>query len=410
LKVLMYGWEFPPHNSGGLGTACYGLTKSLSKFKAKICFVLPYIKKDFTHSFLKLVSPSQEQIKNSKNFKKIRVNSVLSGYLSSEEYQNLVEQNKKIREKIENNIYGPNLFAEVERYAQEASKIAQTQEHNIIHAHDWLTYKAGIQAKKISQKPLVIHVHATEFDRTGGHGVNPYVYQIEKQGMELADHIIAVSNYTKNKIIQHYNIPKEKITVVHNAVDFSQEKIREKLNIRQKEKIILFLGRITIQKGPDWFIKLAKKILDHDKNFKFVVVGSGDMADQVINKAAELDIADKVLFTGFLRGPELDQIYQMAHFYVMPSVSEPFGITPLEAMRNHTPCLISKQSGVSEVIHHCLKADFWDIDDMANKIISILRYSDGYNQLKENSCNEVKKFTWDKPAQECLNVYKRFRD
>lgn len=393
----MYGWEFPPHNSGGLGTACYGLTKSLSKFGTQITFVLPYSQKEFNPGFIKIISPEKS------TFKKIKINSPLVGYMSFEQYQESVKSGKK-----QTNIYGPDLFAEVERYAQLASIIAQKESHDLIHAHDWMTYPAGLKAKQISGKPLIIHVHATEFDRTGGHGVNQHVYHIEKSGMEQADHIIAVSNFTKNKIIQHYHIPPEKITVVHNAVDFTNFQSSQDFKINKKDKVVLFLGRITIQKGPDWFIYLAKRILDYDPNYKFIVVGSGDMEGKIIEKAAELDLADKIIFTGFLRGSELDQIYQMADLYVMPSISEPFGITPLEAMRNNTPCLISKQSGVSEVLHHCLKADFWDINKMADQIISILKYPEGYHHLKENTAQEIKKFNWDEPAQKCLSLYKKW--
>ncbi len=392
MKVLMFGWEFPPHNSGGLGTACYGLTKSLSKLKTEIAFVLPRISDNMEAQFITLIPA---------NLKTIQINSPIVGYMTSKEYQ-------KYSKTIKNNIYGPTLFAEVKRYAQLASEIAKTHPHQIIHAHDWMTYQAGLKAKQISNKPLIIHVHATEFDRTGGHGVNQHVYNIEKQGMEQADHIIAVSNFTKNKIIEHYHIPKEKITVIHNAVNFTNFKSNQEFEINKQDKVILFLGRITIQKGPDWFIYLAKKILDHDPNFKFIIVGSGDMEGKTIEKAAELNIADKVLFTGFLRGHDLDQVYQLANLYVMPSISEPFGITPLEAMRNNTPCLISKQSGVSEVIQHCLKADFWDIEKMADQIISILKYQEGYQHLKENATREVKKFSWDTPAKKCLNLYKKW--
>lgn len=385
----MFGWEFPPHNSGGLGTACLGLTRALSKLKTEIAFVLPFLPDNTEADFITFIPA---------NLKTFKINSPLIGYMTYQEYSQI--KTKK------SSIYGPTLFAEVNRYAELASEIAKTP-HDIIHAHDWMTYLAGIKAKEISGQPLIIHVHATEFDRTGGHGINQHVYQIEKIGMKKSDHIIAVSNFTKNKIIEHYHVPKEKITVIHNAVDFNHFKSNRKFKINQKDKVILFLGRITIQKGPDWFIQLAKKVLDYNPNFKFIVAGSGDMQGKMIEKAAQLNIADKVLFTGFLRGEQLDQIYQMADLYVMPSISEPFGITPLEAMRNSTPCLISKQSGVSEVIRHCLKADFWDINKMANQIIGILSYQEGYQHLKENTTKEIKNFSWNAPAQQCLALYKK---
>lgn len=388
----MFGWEFPPYSSGGLGTACYGLTKSLSKLNIDITFVLPYAPDELEVSFMNLISARM----------KIRsIKSILAPYMTSQAY-------RKARDsKYHPNIYGASLFDEVYRFSEEAKRIALEEDFDIIHCHDWMTFKAGINAKNIKHKPLIVHVHSTEFDRTGGNSVNDYVYHIEKEGMEAADAVIAVSNFTKNKIIQHYGIDPNKIYVVHNAVEFRGEGIHERFEIKKYDKIVLFLGRITLQKGPDYFIYAAKKVLDHEKNVKFIVVGSGDMEPFVIEKAAELGIANKVLFAGFLHGQDIERIYKMADLYVMPSVSEPFGITALESMRNGTPVLISKQSGVSEVIQHCLTADFWDIDDIANKIIATLRYKALHQSLKEHGSLEVKKFNWDEPAKKCIDVYHR---
>jgi glycogen synthase len=391
LKVLMFGWEFPPFNSGGLGTACYGLTKGLNHQGVEVAFVLPKADSSLKADFVKIVSA---------DIKKIEIDSILQGYMTQESYR----QVRWSSQKGTPSLYGKNLYEEVKRYAQRAGLIAKLEKHDIIHAHDWMAYEAGLEAKKVSGKPLVIHVHATEFDRTGG-SPNQYVYDIERKGMHLSDRIIAVSNFTKNKIIQHYDISPDKIEVVHNAVEFNDNKFNKDFRIKDKDKVVLFLGRITIQKGPDYFVYAAKKALEIDPNIKFIMAGSGDMEVSMIEKAAEMGISDRFLFTGFLRGKDIDRAYQMADLYVMPSVSEPFGITPLEAMRNDTPVIISKQSGVSEVIDHCLKVDFWDIDQLVNKIIGVLNYQELHECLKEHGSMEIKKFSWNIPAQKCADIY-----
>lgn len=394
MKVLMFGWEFPPLSSGGLGTACYGLTKSLSKKGVEITFVLPY-SSDIDVDFLKLIPAGNVKIR--------KIATVLQPYMTSKEYKN------RLVKKSASAIYGLSLFDEVYRYTLAAEKIAEEEDFEIIHCHDWMTFGAGIAAKKKKAKPLVLHVHSTELDRTGGHNTNKYVYNLERHGMNKADKVIAVSNFTKNKIAAHYGIPLEKIRVVHNAVDFSSHYCDENFEIKKAGKIVLFLGRVTLQKGPDYFVYAAKKVLEHEKNVKFIVAGSGDMEPFIIEKAAELGIADKVLFAGFLNQDDVERAYKMADVYVMPSVSEPFGITALEAMKNKTPPIVSNQSGVSEVIRHCLKADFWDINELSNKIIALLRYSPLHETLKESGYAEVKKFNWDVPAQKCIDVYNELR-
>ena len=390
MKVLMFGWEFPPLSSGGLGTACYGLTKSLSKKGVEITFVLPY-SSDIDADFLKLIPAGNVKIR--------KIASVLQPYMSSQEYK------KSLGKKSSPKMYGSSLFDEVYRYTLAAEKIAEEEDFDIIHCHDWMTFGAGIRAKKKKNKPLVLHVHATEHDRTGGHHLNKYVYDLERNGMHKADRIIAVSNFTRDKVITHYGIPPEKIKVVHNAVDFSQHYYDENFEIKKTDKVVLFLGRITLQKGPDYFIYAAKKVLEHEKNVKFIIAGSGDMEPFVIEKAAEMGIADKVLFAGFLNQDDVERAYKMADIYVMPSVSEPFGITALEAMKNKTPVIVSKQSGVSEVIRHCIKVDFWDVNEISSKIIALLRYKPLHEALKDNGYFEVKKFNWDVPAQKCIEIY-----
>mgnify|MGYP001597285185 FL=1 len=390
MKVLMFGWEFPPMSSGGLGTACYGLTKSLSRKGVEITFVLPY-SGDFDADFLKLIPAGNIKIK--------KVATLLQPYMTSNEYK------KSLAKSQIPGIYGSTLFDEVHRYTLAAEKIAEDEEFDVIHCHDWMTFGAGIAAKRKKKKPLVLHVHSTEFDRTGNHITNQHVYNLERQGMQKSDRIIAVSNFTKNKIMDHYGMPSEKINVVHNAVDFSQHYYDEGFEIKKTDRIVLFLGRITLQKGPDYFVHAAKKVLEHDKNVRFIIAGSGDMEPFVIEKAAELGISSKVLFAGFLNQDDVERAYKMADLYVMPSVSEPFGITALEAMKNKTAVIVSKQSGVSEVIRHCLKVDFWDIDEMSNKIISLLKYPSLHETLKENAYSEVRKFSWDVPAQKCIELY-----
>jgi glycosyltransferase involved in cell wall biosynthesis len=301
-------------------------------------------------------------------------------------------------------LYGANLFEEVKRYALAARKIAEQESFDVIHAHDWLTFLAGIEAKKVSKKPLVTHVHATEFDRTGMQGVNQHVYDIEKQGMEAADAVTPVSHFTKELIVKHYGINPDKIHVVHNAVEFENADIEPH---KLPQKTVLFLGRVTIQKGPDYFIDAAKKVLEVYPDVRFVVAGSGDMETDMIEKASHYGIGDKVLFTGFLRGPDIDRAYRMADVYVMPSVSEPFGLTPLEAIKNGTPAIISKQSGVSEVLKNALKVDFWDVNELANKICGVLKHKALKEELLAHEQHELGQISWDKSADTCHDVYRR---
>lgn len=392
IKVLMFGWEFPPFNSGGLGVACAGLTKALSSQGIKVIFVLPR-KLDYQVSFCKMIFADS-------SLKLKKTNSFFSPYLTFPPQEKIQNSGKETPKSCD-------LFAEVFRYAREAEKIAKLENFDIIHAHDWLSFPAALRAKKISQKPLIVHIHATEFDRTGDQNPNPKIYEIEREGALKADLIIANSNFTKKKIVSHYGIGPEKIRVVYNAVERSTNLGRNISSLKKGgAKIVLFVGRITIQKGPDYFIRAAKKVLEKNKNVFFVIAGSGDMEPQIIEEAARLKIADKVLFAGFLRGKDLTDAYQMADLFVLPSVSEPFGIAPLEALSNGTPVLISKQSGVSEILSHCLKVDFWNIDEMANKISAVLEYPELHHCLKENGTQELKKVSWQESARKCIGIYK----
>lgn len=379
MRVLMIGWELPPYNSGGLGTACLGLAKSLSDEGVELTFVLPK-KVDLSFAFMRLIFAG-------------------------------VEGQEIFLRYADPGAYGGDLLREVREYARRLVSIAKQEQFDIIHAHDWLSFGAGLAARNISGKPLVVHVHATESDRTGGGSVNPVVYALEKTGMQMADSVIAISHFTKAGLVADYALDQNKIKVVHNGVDppkpfdFKMGKSFFELK-KNGHKVVVFVGRITLQKGPDYFLRAAKGVLDRHPSVYFLMVGSGDMERQMIMEAAKLGIADKVFFTGFLRDRELEEVYRAADLLVMPSVSEPFGIVPLEAMIRGTPVIISKQSGVSEVVNHALKADFWDVDEMVNQILAILHYQPLSETLREEGVKESGQITWAAAAQKCVDLYR----
>ncbi|RLD65899.1 MAG: glycosyltransferase family 1 protein [Bacteroidetes bacterium] len=425
MKVLMFGWEFPPHITGGLGTACFGLTKGLMNNDVDVTFVVPKAYGDESED-IRLVNASDVNldVKN-KIFKEywdhldyIEINSTLIPYAGDEEYYRITRKYKHHSEENESVFskkfsfsgkYGASLMDEVKRYALIAAQVATTQEFDIIHAHDWLTYEAGISAKKVSGKPLVVHMHATEFDRSGEH-VNQAVYEIERRGMEAADRVIAVSNLTRTIVIEKYGIDPNKVFTVHNAVEPSDKSVFYGLERGVKEKIVTFLGRITFQKGPEYFIEAAHKVLQRDDNVRFVMAGSGDMMNKMIVRVAELNMATKFHFTGFLKGSEVDQMFALSDVYVMPSVSEPFGISPLEAMRSNVPVVISRQSGVSEVLNHALKVDFWDIDALADSIYGLLHYDGLSGMFKTLGKVEVDNLKWDNAAANVKDIYLQLLD
>ena len=421
----MLGWEFPPFISGGLGTACYGLTKAMDQLGMEVIFVLPKMVEEKYTTHVKLLSPGSQKsafsLKYSelKNVKFHTISSPLEPYSTADTYQKRIEETLRLKREaqlghftsasqpITSIDYSCDMYNEVHRYAAIAAELAEYEHYNfdLIHAHDWMTYPAGITVSAISGKPLVIHVHSTEFDRSGEH-VNQMIYDIERQGMERADKIIAVSHFTRNIIISRYGISGDKVEVVYNGVqrNGSWSSLSE-TGINKDEKIVLFLGRITMQKGPEYFLHAAKKVLNIMENVKFVMAGSGDLMHRSIELAAELGIGQKVLFTGFLRGEDVQKIYKMADLYVMPSVSEPFGIAPLEALDHDVPVIISKQSGVSEVLMHALKVDFWDVDEIANKIIAVLKYPPLQMTLRSHGNFEVRKLRWKDSAAKCAKIY-----
>jgi len=423
MRVLMFGWEFPPHISGGLGTACYGLTKGLHSVGVNdILFVVPKSYGDEDTSKVNIIDAGEivvsDRIIDYKTFfqqmRFIETGSSLIPYSSPEEYEKLSLENRSntktlIQSSFSGKLsftggYGHNLFQEIANYAAIASIIAYKYSFDIIHAHDWLTYPAGIAAKVISGKPLIVHVHATDFDRSGG-SVNPGVYDIERAGMEAADKVIAVSNLTRNIIIEKYEINPDKVVTVHNAVEPIVDRELQKLAKNIDDKIVTFLGRVTLQKGPEYFIEAANLILQKMRNVRFVMAGSGDMLNRMIIQVARLKMGDRFHFTGFLKGDDVHHMFSISDVYVMPSISEPFGISPLEAMQSNVPVIISRQSGVSEILNHAIKIDFWDTHAMADAIYGFLNYEGLSQMFKKHAREEVNNMKWEYAAAKVKDIY-----
>ena len=422
LSALMLGWEFPPYISGGLGTACYGLTRAMDKLGMQTILILPKLT-PLRFGDAKSRKHNEKSEANFLDFNKVKfhtVSSYLQPYTQAGRYENdwnmshsatieLKESANKAwsHHPAKTQIYGSDMLSESYRYALQAAKIAEREDFDIIHAHDWMTFPAALLIAQLSGKPLIVHIHSTEFDRSG-ENVDQRIYDIERYSMQAADTVVTVSNYTKNIITNRYLVPSEKVEVVYNGVDYKSPDEFCSHNQRSKiEKIVLFLGRITMQKGPEYFLYAAKRVLEKLNNVKFIMAGAGDMFHRSVELTAELGIGHKVLFTHFLRGDDVDKAYRMADLYVMPSVSEPFGIAPLEAMRNNVPVLISKQSGISEILFNALKVDFWDINQMANKIISVLRFPALHKVLQDNGSQEIYKFRWEDSAARINNIYKK---
>jgi len=367
MKVAMIGWEYPPFKAGGLGTHCYGLTRSLADKGVAVDFYMPKTK-----------------------------------HHTGSDKKNLV-----IKEVGETEIFpydrpddkalGGKFFEAVYRYNDLLVQRVRGK-YDLIHSHDWLTMKAAVALKEKMGVPLVVTIHSTEYDRSGWLYPNQWFIDIEREGMQKADCVIAVSSFTKKIIVEKYGINPDKIIVVHNAV--------YPIGEGEKQKVVLFLGRLTIQKGPEFFLRAAKKVLEYERDCRFIVAGMGDMLPRLINQAVDMGIAQNVIFTGLLTDEEVKHIYKIANIYVMPSVSEPFGITALEAMSAGTPVIVSKTAGVAEALYNSLKVDFWDTDEMANKIISLLRYDPLRRTLVEHGKRELELFTWDRVAERTIDVYK----
>jgi len=392
MRILMLGWEFPPYHTGGLGVASKGLAEALVSCGTEVTFVLPrHVNISHPHiRFLFADIPKEN-------------NSSFHPYNAS--YQNkVIESLKDMR------FYG-SVLDNILLFAIQVSLLVRDEDFDVIHAHDWWTYSAGIAVKEHSGKPLIVHVHATSFDQAGGGYINREQYAMEKKAFQAADAIITVSNFTKNTVIEKYGVPESKISVVHNGVEMSvlEQNLAPIIGIEKLKqagnKIVLYLGRFTIQKGPDYFIKAAKCVLDYYKNVYFVMNGTGDMRHQIISEAASLGISNRVIFTeGF--GDDAARLYRAADLYVMPSVSEPFGIVALEAQLAHTPVLLSKQSGASEVIKYALKVDFWDTEEMTNKIVAVLNNGALSKHLAKEGFVEAQENTWLKAAKKVENIYR----
>ncbi len=397
MKVLTFGWDYPPQTTGGLGVACLGLTRELVKEGVEVVFVLP----------------KSQQVKGDGRFifadveKTVRIREIASNlvpYAGSSTMIDVYDVYGKRK------LYSRTILEEVHAYAHLASKIALEETFDVIHAHDWTAYLAGVAAKRATGKPLIIHVHATAFDQAGSDNVDPEVFKIEQEAFACADCIVTVSSFTKNIIVEKHGADEHKIEVIHNGCE-THEPIRHRQTLmqlrEQGKQIVLYHGRITIQKGVDYFVQAARKVIDTNPNVIFVISGKGDMEAQIMQKVAGLSLSSYVLFAGALWDDERDAMYQSVDLVVMPSVSEPFGLVPLEAMRHGTPSLISKQSGVAEVISHVLKVDFWDVESMADKILAALRYPVLRQQLIAEGKQEIQRLSWKQTAQKVMALYRR---
>lgn len=467
MKVLMFGWEYPPHISGGLGTACAGLTRALEKQDVEVLFVVPKLHGGEQAERTQFLSASQIPIKQQRfiannesaldstgkapvspsfystgspntpgsTLKTIEVPSFLNPYtltstpetihgikqwnyaFESEkrdepkhahiESGQLTTESRRIEYVNEgyafSGTYGTNLLEEVDRYADVGAEIAKTYSFDVIHAHDWMTYKAGMAASMISGKPLIVHVHATEVDRSGN--VNSNVFQIEKEGMLFAHTVVTVSAWTKNIAVKHYGVDEQKIEVVHNGISPKENAPPQHVAPPLGARMVTFFGRITHQKGPMYFVEAARKVHEKFPDVHFVVAGSGDLLPDMIQRIAQLRLSKHFHFTGFIKGEDIDRVWGMSSVYVMPSVSEPFGIAPLEAIQAGVPVILSKQAGVSEVMSHAIKVDFWNSDELAEAVCNVLRFKSLANTLKVNGEEEVKQITWDKAAKKLTNLY-----
>ncbi len=415
MKALMFGWEFPPHILGGLGTASFGLTKGMAENgDIDITFVIPKPWGDEPKQFARIIGANCTPVAwrdVNWDYVQSRVGNLIDPQLyydlRDHIYADFNYMNTNDLGCIEfSGRYPDNLLEEINNYSIVAGVIARTVQCDVIHSHDWLTYPAGIHAKQVTGKPLVLHVHATDFDRSRGN-VNPTVFNIERDGFLNADHIITVSNLTRNTVIDKYGIDPAKVTTVHNAVEPLSDEL---LNVEippKHDKVVTFLGRITMQKGPEYFVEAASQVLHKVHNVQFVMAGGGDMMEKMIRLAAQRDISDRFHFAGFLRGKQVYEMLKASDVYIMPSVSEPFGISPLEAMQMGVPSIISKQSGCAEILHNVIKVDYWDVNAMADAIYSIIKYPAMYKQLSEHGLEEVGKIVWKKAGAKVINIYKQ---
>jgi len=429
IRTLMLGWEFPPHISGGLGTACFGLTRAMDQLGMELIFLMPQADPlRFGHSGPQEAGQDAPAlpIGSFEHVRFVPIESALQPYLSAQhaarafsvrskgavpaqavQESATVCANPAAAEFPQTAEYGSDLFQAVDAFTQKAVCLAGREAFDLVHAHDWMTYPAAVNAARARQKPLIVHVHSTEFDRSG-ENVNSRICDIEWQGMRSAHRVIAVSRYTKRTICKRYQIPEDKVDVVYNGVDQDFDKPAHPASRRYTDtKYVLFLGRVTMQKGPEYFLQAARLVADQRDDIRFIMAGAGDMLYRMIDLTARLGLGSRVLFTKFLNGDDVRRAYRLADLYVMPSVSEPFGIAPLEALRHNVPVLISRQSGVSEVLRHALRVDFWDVREMANKMISVLNRPVLSRMLREQGRRELCKFNWNASARQVRDIYYR---
>lgn len=395
IPVLMFGWELPPYNTGGLGVACYGLARGLSSLGLPISFALPR-KLPISAPFMHLVTEGLESVSIT------AINSLLQAYLDAPHYTTLNAQNVS-------GMFGGSIYDEAMRFGELAREWSVTQKHTIVHAHDWMSYPAAMKSHGVSGKPWVAHIHATEYDRTGDN-VNPQIAEIEYEGLQNASKIIAVSAYTKAVVQKRYSIASDKIEVIHNGIDMSEFQPSAFRQLFPNDNVVLFVGRLTFQKGIEYFLRAARRVLEISPNTVFIVAGTGDLEERLIMESSALGIGGRVFFPGFMSGEKLKSLYQMADVFVMPSVSEPYGIVALEAVAMGVPTIISKQSGVAETIANISTVDFWDIDKMSRMILASLNYPSFSRDKAAMAKTEASALTWDLAAQKTLSVYHSLLD
>lgn len=415
MKALMFGWEFPPHILGGLGTASFGLTKGMvENGDLDITFVIPKPWGDEPKDFAQIIGANTTPV-TWRDVNWDHVQSRIGHVMDPQLYYDLRNHIYGDFNHINTNDLGciefsgrypDNLLEEINNYSIVAGVIARTVDFDVIHSHDWLTYPAGIHAKQVTGKPFVIHVHATDFDRSRGN-VNPTVFSIEKDGMNHADHIITVSDLTRRTVIEKYGISPDKVTTVHNAVEPLSKELLDVEVPPKHDKVVTFLGRITMQKGPEYFVEAAAQVLQKVHNVQFVMAGGGDMMEKMIRLAARRGISERFHFAGFLKGKQVYEMLKASDVYIMPSVSEPFGISPLEAMQMGVPSIISKQSGCAEILNNVIKVDYWDTNAIADAIYSIITYPAMYNELREHGLAEVNEIRWKKAGAKVIDIYRR---
>ncbi|MBN2569578.1 MAG: glycosyltransferase family 4 protein [Deltaproteobacteria bacterium] len=406
MKVLMFGWEFPPFISGGLGTACYGITQGLRSRDVDVTFVVPRKVGKTEKNAIRLIEAFDEPTDNDGPIRIHPVDSFLMPYMTEESYGETLREVRESESSKDTWVhYGPDLYEEVFRYAVIARSIAKREDVDIIHVHDWMTVPAGIAAREVSGKPLIIHIHALESDRSVLR-LNERIYAIERLGMLEADRIITVSFYTKGKIVTQYGIPEDKIDVVHNALSREESKKRFPLKRKRKRRQVLFLGRITSQKGPQYFLEAAEIVHRVKPDIDFVVAGTGDMVRYMKEESSHKGLSGNIHFTGFLNGGEVEQAYASSEIYVMPSVSEPFGITALDAIMYDVPVILSKKSGICEVMTKCPCIDYWDVEKLAKTIILLLDDENLRWQIVSQCKEEIKALTWKIAADKIIGVYK----